>query len=313
MFSTGRNSLALVRVVQFEAVVRRAAAWMVCRPTKRPMPWSTCTTRSPAARLVTSAMKSCGRASTLRGGAPGGRRGCPARRRRRGRRSRTRSRGRARPARSRSCAAPPAGAPGNLTLVSLDGLWSASTLAMRSREPSDPQRDTMRFLPPPAARGRASTAASNTLTSASARSGAKLRPCRVPSIEDVAAVAAAANGREPRQRAALPAAASTPLRSRVKPPRAAAACRACRRRARMLQRLARAPRSSPLICVKRSRAASSACGSITTGVPGEIVEQRVELFVEQRQPVLHAGMAAAFADRLVERIVALAARRRLAT
>ena len=35
-------------------------------PTKRPMPWSTCTTRSPAARLVTSAMKFSGR---LRGAA----------------------------------------------------------------------------------------------------------------------------------------------------------------------------------------------------------------------------------------------------
>ena len=37
----------------------------------------------------------------------------------------------------------------------------------------------------------------------------------------------------------------------------------------------------------------------------EIVEQRVHPLLEQRQPVLHAGMAAAFADRLVQRIVAL--------
>ena len=37
----------------------------------------------------------------------------------------------------------------------------------------------------------------------------------------------------------------------------------------------------------------------------QIVEHRLEAVVKQRQPVLHAGMAAAFAHRLVERIVAL--------
>ena len=37
----------------------------------------------------------------------------------------------------------------------------------------------------------------------------------------------------------------------------------------------------------------------------EIVEQRVHLVLEQRQPMFHAGMAAALADGLVERIVAL--------
>ena len=36
---------------------------------------------------------------------------------------------------------------------------------------------------------------------------------------------------------------------------------------------------------------------------GHVVEQRIEPVVEQRQPVLHAGMAAAFADRLVQQIV----------
>ena len=36
-----------------------------------------------------------------------------------------------------------------------------------------------------------------------------------------------------------------------------------------------------------------------------VVEQRVELVVKQRQPMLHAGMAAAFAHRLVEQIVAI--------
>ena len=37
----------------------------------------------------------------------------------------------------------------------------------------------------------------------------------------------------------------------------------------------------------------------------EIVEQRVHPVLEQRQPVLHAGMAAAFADGFVQQIVAL--------
>ena len=46
------------------------------------------------------------------------------------------------------------------------------------------------------------------------------------------------------------------------------------------------------------------CGSSTTGEPGTIVEQRIEPLVKQRQPMLHAGMAAAFADRFIEQIVA---------
>ena len=37
---------------------------------------------------------------------------------------------------------------------------------------------------------------------------------------------------------------------------------------------------------------------------GQIVEQRLQPLVEERQPVLHAGEAAAFADRGVERVVA---------
>ncbi len=38
---------------------------------------------------------------------------------------------------------------------------------------------------------------------------------------------------------------------------------------------------------------------------GEIIEQRVEVVMEQRQPMLHAGIAAAFAHRLVEQVVGL--------
>ena len=34
----------------------------------------------------------------------------------------------------------------------------------------------------------------------------------------------------------------------------------------------------------------------------QVVEQRLQLLVEERQPVLHAGEAPAFAHRLVERI-----------
>ena len=37
----------------------------------------------------------------------------------------------------------------------------------------------------------------------------------------------------------------------------------------------------------------------------EIVEQRIHPLLEQRQPMLHAGMAAAFADRFIQQIVAL--------
>src|ERR1700689_4284468 len=37
----------------------------------------------------------------------------------------------------------------------------------------------------------------------------------------------------------------------------------------------------------------------------EIIEQRVHPLLEQRQPVLHAGMPSAFADGFIERIVAL--------
>ena len=36
----------------------------------------------------------------------------------------------------------------------------------------------------------------------------------------------------------------------------------------------------------------------------QVVEQRVEVVVEERQPVLHAGIAPALADRLVEPVVA---------
>ncbi len=36
----------------------------------------------------------------------------------------------------------------------------------------------------------------------------------------------------------------------------------------------------------------------------QIVEHRVEPFVEQRQPVLHAGKAPALADRRIERVIA---------
>ena len=36
----------------------------------------------------------------------------------------------------------------------------------------------------------------------------------------------------------------------------------------------------------------------------QIVEQRLQVLVEQRQPVLHAGIALAGADGLVERVVA---------
>ena len=59
-----------------------------------------------------------------------------------------------------------------------------------------------------------------------------------------------------------------------------------------------------MICVSRSRDGVFGLRIEHERRVGEIVEQRVQLFVEQRQPVLHARIAAALADGLIERIVA---------
>ena len=68
-----------------------------------------------------------------------------------------------------------------------------------------------------------------------------------------------------------------------------------------------APRLVIVLDLRRSRscAASSASGSSTTADARHVIEQRIQPLVEQRQPMLHAGMAAAFAHRLIERIVAV--------
>ena len=93
------------------------------------------------------------------------------------------------------------------------------------------------------------------------------------------------------------------------------------RRQRLVGRAAcarRAPPCAPRSSRRSARAARARrprpAARATTGAPGTIVEQRVELVVEQRQPVLHAGMAAAFADRLVEQVarVGRAERRHIA-
>src|SRR4029077_20558776 len=39
------------------------------------------------------------------------------------------------------------------------------------------------------------------------------------------------------------------------------------------------------------------------GRPRQKIEQRLEPIVKQRQPMLHAGVAAAFADRFIEKVV----------
>ena len=83
--------------------------------------------------------------------------------------------------------------------------------------------------------------------------------------------------------------------------RAATACRGGQ------TRVARAPagvrRNSPATCANRSRAASSASGSSAIAEPGTIIEQRLELLVEQGQPMFHAGMSPTLAHGVIKQIV----------
>ena len=140
----------------------------------------------------------------------------------------------------------------------------------------------------------------------SVRSAAKLRPCRAPTSTTAPPCSGTANGVSRASAAVF--SRSRPFgfgRDRAGP--AAAACRAGRPRLRQ-RVLAR------LVVVGDLRE------PLARGVLGQrledhrrarhIVEQRVEPVVEQRQPVLHAGMAAAFAHRLVEQVVADRRRRR---
>ena len=56
-----QEQLVAAGILHLQAVVRRAGRLDGLRPTKRPMPWSTWTTRSPGVSAATSAGQSCGR------------------------------------------------------------------------------------------------------------------------------------------------------------------------------------------------------------------------------------------------------------
>ena len=86
-----------------------------------------------------------------------------------------------------------------LTLVRLSSLWSRSMLPMRSREPSLHSAITT-FLRCACSAPTCATTVSNTLTAPSARSGAKLRPCRAPASITSLAAFGHRERRQPRQR-----------------------------------------------------------------------------------------------------------------
>ena len=295
--------LGAAGVVDFEAIVRRARRLDRsasrrsgrCRDRRAPRD-------RRSTRLVASAMKFSARLAARRGRTRRSpRMSCSLTTRRP--RSRNRIRARAPRARCPSACrpAPPARSPLEQRLSSP---WSASTCFMRSREPSLHSAITTRLS---SARSACTclTTASNTLAFCSVRSAAKLRPVRAPmSMIDPPSVRHRKR-REPRHRhGAQPLAPFVfgeiqPVRRQRRVGRAHVL------RERLLAGLVivgdlREPLARRLL-VERLQDHRRA---------GHVVEQRVELVVEQRQPVLHAGMPAAFAHRLVEQVVADRRRRR---
>ena len=187
-----------------------------------------------------------------------------------------------------------------LTLVRLSSLWSFSMLPMRSREPSLHSAITT-FLRWACKAPTCATTASNTLTEVSARSGVKLRPARAPASTTPALPSGTANGVSRASAASIETFGPfvfgqiEPVRRQRLVDRAAA---------RMLHRLA------PRLVIIGDLLEALARGILALRLDRdrrviEIIEQRVHPLGKQRQPVLHAGMAAAFADRLIQQIVAL--------
>src|ERR1700730_15874621 len=255
---------------------------------KRPMPCSTWTTRSPAARLVTSEMKlSSLRLAFLGRTSRSPRMSCSLM---------TATCSVSKPD-SMPTTASIASLRGvactvrqELTLVRLSSLWSFNMLPMRSREPSLHSAITT-FLRWACKAPTCATTASNTLTAASARSG----------VDHIGAAVGHGERRQPRQRGLIQAFGPLvfgqiePVRRQGLVDRAAAG---------MLHRLA------PRLVVIGDLLEAFARGVLALRLDryrrvAEIIEQRIHPFGKKRQPMLHAGMTAAFADRFIKRIVAL--------
>ena len=184
-----------------------------------------------------------------------------------------------------------------LTDVTLDSLWSRSMLAMRSREPSLHSVITT-FLRWLCSAWTCATTASNTLTEASLRSGAKSRPAPRAGVEHARGLRHR-EWREARERA-LAEPLPPFLLGQIEPVR----------RQRLVDRAAAGmfQRVASRLVIVRDLLEALARGVLALRLDrnrrvAEIVEQRVHPLLEQRQPVLHAGIAAAFADGLIQRIV----------
>ena len=187
-----------------------------------------------------------------------------------------------------------------LTLVRLSSLWSCSMLPMRSREPSLHSAITT-FLRWACSACTCATTASNTLTDAVGALRREIAALPRAGIDHVGAALGHRERRQPRQRGLVEPLGPfvfgqiEPVRRQRLVDRAAAG---------MLQRLA------PRLVIIGDLLEALARGVLALRLDRdrrvvEIVEQRIHPLLEQRQPVFHAGMAAAFADRLVQQIVAL--------
>ena len=177
--------------------------------------------------------------------------------------------------------------------------WSASTWLMRSRAPSLHSAMTTR-LPAACSDCTCLVTASNTPAAFSVRSAAKLWPARAPTSIDGAALLRHRERRQPRQRRGLQPLGPfgfgqiEPVRRQRLVGRAAVA------RERLLARLV-------VVLDLRQPLARGVLGQRLQDHrrARHVVEQRVEPVVEQRQPVLHAGMAAALAHRLVQQVLGI--------
>ena len=176
---------------------------------------------------------------------------------------------------------------------------------MRSREPSLHSAITT-FLRCACSACTCATTASNTLTVAVGALRREIAALPRAGIEHAGAALGHRERRQPRQRGFVQPLGPfvlgqiEPVRRQRLVDRAAAG---------MLQRLA------PGLVIIRDLLEALARGVLALRLDRdrrvvEIIEQRIHPLLEQRQPMLHAGMAAAFADGFIEQIVALAARRR---
>ncbi len=166
---------------------------------------------------------------------------------------------------------------------------------MRSRAPSLHSATATR-LPDACSAATWRLTASNTLAFGSARSAAKLRPGARADVDHVGRLRHG-EGRQPRQRRAFQALVPFTV-GKIEP---------VRRQRLVGRRSAVLERTAPRLVIIGDRRQPLARGILGQMLGGErrarqIVEQRFQLVVEQRQPMLHAGIAAAFAHRFVQQI-----------